>query len=195
MCILGQVLSAVNYLHTMVHRIIHRDIKSANILLDGSLNARLGDFGLARLCPELTAASATGAGATTRIFGTPGYLDPHYAQTGKVTAASDIFSMGVVALELVSSLKVNDAAHDPPILLHRFEEAREDGRLREQFIDTTVAAWPADRGVELLGVTESWLHSRAQRRPTATEAGVAVEELSVRWKCTPIDLACVPRNA
>ncbi len=43
-------------------------------------------------------------------------------------------------------------------------------------------------------MTERWLHSRAQRRPTATEARVAVEELSVRWKCTPIDLACVPRN-
>ena len=191
-CILSQILSAVEYLHTQADPpIVHRDVKSGNILLDGSLNAYLGDFGLARLCPELTEAAATGT--STRIFGTPGYIDPYYAQSGQVTMASDIYSLGVVSLELVSSRKAIDTDNDPPALVHRFEEAREDGDL-DQFIDTTVGEWPVENASQLLGVTERWMHSRPARRPCAKGASEAMEELCVRWQCTPVHLTAVLRS-
>ena len=190
-CILSQILSAVEYLHTQADPpIVHLDVKSGNILLDGSLNAYLGDFGLARLCPQLTNAAATGE--FTRIFGTPGYIDPYYAQSGQVTMASDIYSFGVVSLELVSSCKVFDTDNDPPALVNRFEEAREDGTL-DQFIDTTVGEWPVENATQLLGVTERWMHSRPARRPCAKGASEAIEELCVRWQCTPVHLTAEKR--
>ena len=68
--------------------------------LDAAHRASLGDFGLARVCPTDIAA---GAGMSTRIFGTPGFIDPEYARSGQVTLASDVYSCGIFALELLSS--------------------------------------------------------------------------------------------
>ena len=190
-CILSQILSALEYLHTQVDPpIVHRDVKTANILLDGSLNAHLGDFGLARLCPELTSAAASSAGTSTRIFGTPGYIDPYYAQSGQVSAACDIFSLGVVALELLSSWNAIDTTEDPPSLVHRFEEATEENQL-EGCIDTSVAQWPLESAQQLFAVTERWTHARPRRRPSAKEASDSIEELCVRWECSPIQLGSV----
>lgn len=77
-------------------RIIHRDIKASNILLDNSLNPKIGDFGLAKLYNEKK------THVTTRVAGTVGYLSPEYAMRGHLTEKADVFSFGVVALELVS---------------------------------------------------------------------------------------------
>jgi serine/threonine protein kinase len=102
--ILLEVASGLEYLHTGINPpIVHRDVKTANILLDSSQRASLGDFGLARIYPEV--GKPTEAGETTRVFGTPGYIDPEYAMRGKVTLASDVYSFGVVTLELLTSRK------------------------------------------------------------------------------------------
>jgi serine/threonine protein kinase len=58
------------------------DVKTANVLVDADWNCSLGDFGIARLSPEAVSAKA-GAGASTRIIGTPGYIDPDYVQSGQ----------------------------------------------------------------------------------------------------------------
>jgi hypothetical protein len=81
---LRQVASALEFLHTVTEPlIIHRDVKTANILVDESWNCALGDFGIARLSPESNA--RVGVGASTRIFGTPGYIDPEYARLGELS--------------------------------------------------------------------------------------------------------------
>ncbi|CAN6216939.1 unnamed protein product [Urochloa humidicola] len=91
------------YLHEDCHpRIIHRDIKSANILLDYSFEAQVADFGLAKLSND------THTHVSTRIMGTFGYLAPEYASSGKLTDRSDVFSFGVVLLELVTGRKPVD---------------------------------------------------------------------------------------
>lgn len=94
----------IAYLHEDCSpRIIHRDIKSSNILLDKNFEARVADFGLAKLAADVTH-------VTTRVMGTFGYLAPEYASSGKLTEKSDVFSYGVVLLELVTGRKPVDAS-------------------------------------------------------------------------------------
>ncbi|XP_020572489.1 proline-rich receptor-like protein kinase PERK13 [Phalaenopsis equestris] len=92
------------YLHEDCHpRIIHRDIKSANILVDNDWEAQVADFGLAKLTND------THTHVSTRVMGTFGYLAPEYASSGKLTDRSDVFSFGVVLLELITGRKPVDA--------------------------------------------------------------------------------------
>ncbi|KAL2237218.1 UNVERIFIED_CONTAM: LRR receptor-like serine/threonine-protein kinase ER1 [Sesamum indicum] len=88
--------------HDCSPRIIHRDVKSSNILLDKDYEAHLTDFGIAKsLCPSKTHTS-------TYIMGTIGYIDPEYARTSRLTEKSDVYSYGIVLLELLTGRKAVD---------------------------------------------------------------------------------------
>ncbi|MBA0625263.1 hypothetical protein Godav_010482 [Gossypium davidsonii] len=95
--ILLGVASALAYLHQECdHQVIHRDVKTSNIMLDEGFNAKLGDFGLARQIEHDKSPDATVAA------GTMGYLAPEYLQTGRATEKTDVFSFGAVVLEVAS---------------------------------------------------------------------------------------------
>ncbi|XP_031259848.1 receptor protein kinase TMK1 [Pistacia vera] len=97
------VARGVEYLHSLAHQsFIHRDLKPSNILLGDDMRAKVADFGLVRLAPE-------GKGSIeTRIAGTFGYLAPEYAVTGRVTTKADVFSFGVILMELITGRKALD---------------------------------------------------------------------------------------
>ncbi|KAL3637756.1 hypothetical protein CASFOL_018204 [Castilleja foliolosa] len=92
--------SALLYLHEEWDQcVVHRDIKSSNIMLDSSFNVKLGDFGLARLMDH-------GLGhQTTGLAGTLGYLAPEYVSTGRASKESDVYSFGIVVLEIATGRK------------------------------------------------------------------------------------------
>ncbi|RID77952.1 hypothetical protein BRARA_A00818, partial [Brassica rapa] len=92
--VIKDVASGLCYLHQQwVQVIIHRDIKPANILLDESMNAKLGDFGLAKLCDHGIDPQ------TSNVAGTFGYISPELSRTGKASTSSDVFAFGVLMLE------------------------------------------------------------------------------------------------
>nr|XP_043617835.1 L-type lectin-domain containing receptor kinase IX.1-like [Erigeron canadensis] len=92
--------SALSYLHEDCKEcILHRDVKSNNVMLDSNFNAKLGDFGLARLVDHDKNSK------TTMLARTLGYMAPEYVMTGKASKESDVYSFGVVALEIACGQK------------------------------------------------------------------------------------------
>ncbi|KAM7255057.1 hypothetical protein ACFE04_020298 [Oxalis oulophora] len=106
------VAAGLFYLHGEWEQIvIHRDVKASNVLLDGELNGRLGDFGLARLYDHGTDPQ------TTHVVGTLGYLAPEHTRTGKATTATDVYSFGAFLLEVASGRRPIETRNDDFILL------------------------------------------------------------------------------
>ncbi|KAK7350045.1 hypothetical protein VNO77_08096 [Canavalia gladiata] len=110
--VIKDVASALLYLHEGYEQVvIHRDVKASNVLLDGELNGRLGDFGLARLYEH-------GANPnTTKVVGTLGYLAPELPRTGKATPSTDVFAFGALLLEVACGLRPVEPKASPDDLV------------------------------------------------------------------------------
>ncbi|XP_016504331.2 putative serine/threonine-protein kinase [Nicotiana tabacum] len=105
--------------------IVHRDIKASNVLIDENLQPKIGDFGLAKLFPENV------THLSTQVAGTVGYLAPEYALFGQLTKKADVYSFGVLLLEIISGRSSSKAAFgvDLLILVEWVWKLREEGRL------------------------------------------------------------------
>ncbi|CAH8334705.1 unnamed protein product [Eruca vesicaria subsp. sativa] len=122
--------SGLAYMHEVCEpHIVHRDIKSSNILLDGSFKAYLGDFGLSRLIlPYRTH-------VTTELVGTLGYIPPEYGQAWVATLRGDVYSFGVVMLELLTGKRPMEV-FKPKVsreIVAWVHQTRKDGTLKEVF--------------------------------------------------------------
>ncbi|XWS30047.1 hypothetical protein CRYUN_Cryun24cG0084500 [Craigia yunnanensis] len=104
-----EAAKGLEYLHEHVSPpVIHRDFKSSNILLDKNFHAKVSDFGLAKLGSD-----KAGGHVSTRVLGTHGYVAPEYALTGHLTSKSDVYSYGVVLLELLTGRVPVDVKRPP----------------------------------------------------------------------------------
>ncbi|XP_062115773.1 probable LRR receptor-like serine/threonine-protein kinase At1g56140 isoform X3 [Humulus lupulus] len=142
------VARGLTYLHEESRlRIVHRDVKASNILLDYNLIPKISDFGLAKLYDDKQ------THISTRVAGTIGYLAPEYAMRGHLTEKTDIFAFGVVALELVSGRPNSDSTLDEErmYLLEWAWDLHEQGRELE-LVDSELSDFEEEEVKRIIGV-------------------------------------------
>ncbi|EFJ10037.1 hypothetical protein SELMODRAFT_129007 [Selaginella moellendorffii] len=177
------VARGMEYLHGLAHRsFIHRDLKPSNILLGDDLRAKVSDFGLVKLAPEGKYS------VETRLAGTFGYLAPEYAVTGRVTTKADVFSFGVVLMELITGRRALDEtqAEENMHLVTWFRRSTANKEGVRKLIDPAIES--DDNFASISVVAELAGHCTAREPYQRPDMGHAVNVLSPlveHWK--PVD--------
>ncbi|CAL5205604.1 unnamed protein product [Lathyrus oleraceus] len=132
------------YLHEGLEpKVVHRDVKSSNILLDKKWNARVSDFGLAKLL---------GSGksyVTTRVMGTFGYVSPEYASTGMLNESSDVYSFGILLMELITGRSPIDYSRPPAEMnLVDWFKGMVASRRGDELLDPLIEIQPSPRSLK-----------------------------------------------
>uniref|UniRef100_A0A3B4AAQ4 Interleukin-1 receptor-associated kinase 4 n=1 Tax=Periophthalmus magnuspinnatus TaxID=409849 RepID=A0A3B4AAQ4_9GOBI len=154
----------LEYLHSNHH--VHRDIKSANILLDENFVAKISDFGLTRASSKNSSSTVV----TGRVVGTTAYMAPE-ALRGQITPKSDIFSFGVVLLEILSGLPPADEDREPSLLMElRYDIDDDDEELTLQmFLDKHMSDWDMGQVESVYSLASNCLYDQKNRRPLITQ--------------------------
>ncbi|KAJ0744917.1 putative protein kinase RLK-Pelle-CrRLK1L-1 family [Helianthus annuus] len=149
---------SLDYLHTgtdIKHGVIHRDLKSTNILLDDNWAAKVSDFGLSKIGPT----NQPSTYVNTLVRGTFGYMDPDYFQTGRLTRKSDVYAFGVRGLATWA------------------QDSIKEGRVK-QIVDYNLRGRISPKCLNLFALlADRCLHSRPKRRPTMAEVVVGLESI------------------
>ncbi|GFP84276.1 serine/threonine-protein kinase-like protein at3g51990 [Phtheirospermum japonicum] len=167
-----QTAKAIDTLHSLTPPVIHRDIKSANILIDKNFNARLGDFGLALRCVDNFRLRSTPPA------GTMGYLDPCYVTPDNLSTKTDVFSFGILLLEIISGRKAIDVAHSPPSIVDWAIPLIRRGKLLCIYDPRVLPPKDASVRKMLAVVAAKCVRSCRERRPSMKEVAECLSELS-----------------
>lgn len=161
--IAAEIATGLLFLHqSKPEPLVHRDLKPANILLDRNYVSKISDVGLARLVPPSVADTVTQYRMTSTA-GTFCYIDPEYQQTGMLGIKSDIYSLGVMLLQLITAKPAMG-------LSHHVEKSIERGTFREM-LDPMVSDWPVE---EALGFAKLALKCVELRRKDRPDLGTVI---------------------
>ena len=185
---MGILFDAVRYLHHEVTpHIIHRDIKASNVLLDSDFEPLVADFGFAKLIPEGV------SHMTTRVKGTLGYLAPEYAMWGKVSESCDVYSFGILLLEILTGKKpieklpggvkrtITEWA-EPLIIKGRFKDLV-DPRLRGNFDENQLR--------QAINVAALCVQNECEKRPNMKEVVSLLKGYQPKDKVTQMRMESV----
>jgi serine/threonine protein kinase len=164
---------ALGYMHSQMYtQVIHGDIKPANILLDNGLRAKISDFGISRLV------NTENTLYTLNVIGSIGYMDPLFAQNGRLTAKSDVYSFGVVLLELITRKKARTEGGDIG-LVGSFTEALSKGiRSVREIFDPEIATSSDMKTVEEIAkLAGKCLKMELGKRPEMLEVAERLRKL------------------
>ncbi|CAM8923248.1 unnamed protein product [Rhodiola kirilowii] len=161
------VSHGIEYLHEgAVPPVIHRDLKSANILLDQSMRAKVADFGLSK--------EQVFDGRNSSLKGTYGYMDPAYISTNKFTVKSDIYCLGIILFELITAI------HPHQNLMEYINLAALSYDGVDDIIDKRVVGHNVDDVRRLASIARKCLHTNPRKRPSISEVSQAVVRIKQR---------------
>ncbi|CAM0146037.1 unnamed protein product [Urochloa decumbens] len=167
-----ETAKALTYLHSLASTpVIHRDIKSVNILLDDMLTVKLSDFGASRYIP------IDQEGVYTTVQGTFGYLDPTYHTTGHLTDKSDVYSFGVLLIELLTRKKPTSYRSSQGFaLVSHFVGLLSQGNL-DQILDPQVAREGDGEIVDIALLAQMCVKFSSEERPTMRQSEILLENI------------------
>ncbi|XP_074275219.1 wall-associated receptor kinase 5-like [Silene latifolia] len=173
-----EAANALSYLHSAASPpIIHRDVKSSNILIDDSFKAKISDFGASRLI------SIEQTEVTTLVLGTRGYLDPEYFQTSVLTEKSDVYSFGVLLAELLTKqlpLSLERKIEERNLAAYFLHAMKEDRLL--EVLDPQLVSEASDEEqlFDVAKLVKNCLSVKGEDRPTMSEVAARLEGLKNR---------------
>ncbi|PNY15604.1 U-box domain-containing protein 35-like [Trifolium pratense] len=154
--IAAEIATGLLFLHqTKPEPLVHRDLKPGNILLDQNYVCKISDVGLARLVPVM-AENVTQC-CMTSAAGTFCYIDPEYQQTGMLGVKSDVYSLGIIFLQLLTG-------RHPMGLAHHAEQSIENGTF-EEMLDQSLSHWPIQESLTLANIAVNCAQLRRKDRP------------------------------
>lgn len=172
------------YLHTEASPpIFHRDIKASNILLDSKLTAKVADFGLSRLAPVQEDDGTIANHVSTIVKGTPGYVDPEYFLTHKLTDKSDVYSLGVVFLEILTGMQPISRGKN---IVREVNLAHQSGTMFS-IIDSKMGSYPSECVERFVALALRCCHEKPEGRPSMLDVVRELENILRTMPETGVD--------
>ncbi|KAK7353257.1 hypothetical protein VNO80_18698 [Phaseolus coccineus] len=171
-----ETAGALAYLHSATNApIVHRDVKTSNILLDHNFTAKVSDFGASRIIP------VDRTELTTLVLGTLGYLDPEYFHSSQLTEKSDVYSFGVVLAELLTGKKAlsfeRPDAHRN--LAVHFHSSMNEGQLLDIVDSRIIDEANVEQLMDVANIASHCLRLKGEERPTMREVAIELEGINI----------------